>query len=60
MKRMFQKFFPKETEDRAQQFANLLPEHKLSMAKLQGHFLKHKDDPDKTLEQANSLLDMDF
>lgn len=29
----------------AQQFANQLPEIKINMAKLQGHFLKHKDDP---------------
>ena len=29
----------------AKKFANSLPERKISMAKLQGHFLKYKNDP---------------
>lgn len=45
MKGLFKKFFPEESIEMAQQFANQLPEFKLNMAKLQGHFLKYKDKP---------------
>jgi hypothetical protein len=39
---LFLRFFPGKTE-MANDFAKRLPEFKLSMAKLQGHFLKHRE-----------------
>ena len=45
MKGLFMKFYDKATPELAQEFANQLPEYKLSMAKLQGHFLKYKHEP---------------
>lgn len=44
MKGLFSKFFPEATETEMQAFANELPEFKINMAKLQGHFLKYRDD----------------
>ena len=41
---MYQRFFPNAPESDAIKFAKQLPEWKLSMAKLQGHFLKHRKD----------------
>lgn len=46
MKKLFLNFNPEE-EKLAEEFARKLPEHKISMAKLQGHFLKYRDQPDK-------------
>jgi hypothetical protein len=43
MKKMYNKFFPEDSETRQQEFANQLPAGKLSMAKLQGHFLRFKN-----------------
>ncbi|CDW85975.1 mitochondrial chaperone bcs1 [Stylonychia lemnae] len=60
MKGLFQKFFPDEAEEKAQEFANQLPEYKLNMAKLQGHFLKYKSDIQGAIENAKSLLDVDY
>ena len=55
MERLFRKFYPTHTQE-AIEFSHSLPEHKLSMAKLQGHFLKYRDQPQKTLENAEELL----
>ena len=55
MKNLFNKFYP-NNEKEAIEFSQRLPEHKLSMAKLQGHFLKYRDTPQKTLEMAEELL----
>lgn len=44
IKLMYQRFFPNAPESDAIKFAKQLPEWKLSMAKLQGHFLKHRKD----------------
>ena len=55
MTKLFTKFNPghdKEAED----FAKQLPEFKLSMAKLQGHFLKYRDDPEGASANAKELL----
>ena len=40
IKRMFVRFYPDSKEDLVEKFLNLVPENKLSMAKLQGHFLR--------------------
>ena len=45
MKGLFKKFFPESSEAQQQAFADQLPEFKLGMAKLQGHFLQYRDDP---------------
>jgi chaperone BCS1 len=60
MKGLFKKFFPNSTPEKAQEFANQLPEYKLNMAKLQGHFLKHRDDPEGAISNAKSLLDVEY
>jgi chaperone BCS1 len=48
IKGLFLKFYPGEDE-LANDFAKSLPERKISMAKLQGHFLKNKGDPEKAI-----------
>lgn len=60
MKGLFKKFFPEENDEQAQFFANQLPEFKLSMAKLQGHFLKYKGDPIGAVDNAKNLLDIEY
>ena len=45
MKSLFKKFYPEESDESAQMFANQLPEFQVNMAKLQGHFLKNKGKP---------------
>lgn len=60
MKGLFRKFFPDSSPDQQQAFANELPEFKINMAKLQGHFLKHRESPDLAIENARSLLDIDY
>ncbi len=60
MKGLFKKFFPEESDEKAQLFANQLPEFKLNMAKLQGHFLKYKRDVNGTIDNAKSLMDAEY
>lgn len=59
MKGLFCRFFPNH-ENLAQEFANQLPVLKLSMAKLQGHFLKHRHDPQDCIKSAKELLQDDL
>lgn len=56
MKNMFLKFNPGE-EELAQKFARSLPDKKLGMAKLQGLFLRYKNDPKKQCEMVGELLE---
>ena len=44
MERLFNKFYPTHKQE-AIEFSESLPEYKVSMAKLQGHFLKYRDQP---------------
>ena len=60
MKGLFKKFFPESTDEQQQEFANALPEFKINMAKLQGHFLKFRDSPEQAISNAKTLLDIDF
>lgn len=60
MKGLFKKFFPEEPESRAEEFANQLPEFKLNMAKLQGHFLKYKRDVEGAIQNAKTLMDVEY
>lgn len=55
LKRLFLKFYPSE-EEKATQFANSLPEFKLSMAKMQGHFLKYRAEPQQCLDNVQEIL----
>lgn len=55
MENLFKKFYPNNPQD-AIEFSESLPEFKLSMAKLQGHFLKYRDQPQETLDNAQELL----
>jgi chaperone BCS1 len=58
IRELFLRFFKNE-EHNANEFAKLLPERKISMAKLQGHFLKNKDDPLKAIKNYKNLIDDD-
>ena len=60
MKGLFQKFYPESTLEEQQNFANQLPEFKINMAKLQGHFLKYRDDIQGAITNAKSLLDIEY
>ena len=60
MKGLFQKFFPESTEEEKQAFANELPEFKINMAKLQGHFLKYRDQVQNAISNAKTLLDIEY
>lgn len=53
---LFKRFFPEATDDDARKFSNQLPVHKLSMAKLQGHFLKYRQDMQGVIDHAPELL----
>jgi ATP-dependent 26S proteasome regulatory subunit len=48
------------TIEQQQAFANELPEFKINMAKLQGHFLKFRDDLSGAISNAKSLLDIEY
>ncbi len=45
LKDLFKKFFPDSTQEQQQAFANKVPPNMVSMAKLQGHLLKYRDEP---------------
>lgn len=55
IERLFLKFFPNE-KDLADEFAKSLPESKVSMAKLQGHFLKYRNSSQEALDNSSELL----
>ena len=55
MEKLFKKFYPNNPKE-AIEFSESLPEFKISMAKLQGHFLKYRDQPQKTLDNAQELM----
>ncbi|KAF2076510.1 hypothetical protein CYY_002188 [Polysphondylium violaceum] len=55
LERMFLKFYPGEI-DHAKKFVDLLANHTVSPAQLQGYFMQHSDDPIKALENYNQLL----
>ncbi len=54
---LFKKFFPDDNNEMAEKFAAALPEGKLSMAKLQGHFLDHRESPEQAVMKASAVLD---
>lgn len=53
--RLFLKFFPNNVNE-ANKFAKLIPEVKVSMAKLQGHFLKYRHDVNLVLDKYTEVL----
>jgi len=55
MERMFLRFYPGETS-LARQFASSLPANELSMATLQGYFLKCTDSAQRCVDQTSDLL----
>jgi chaperone BCS1 len=59
IKQLFERFFP-EAQDKSEDFSNKLPVYKLSMAKVQGHLLKYREDPQVCIEKAQELLDDDL
>ena len=55
IRRLFLKFYPEE-KGVADEFAKSLPEGKVSMAKLQGHFLKYRHSCNDALENSADLI----
>ena len=55
LEKMFLRFFPGE-EQEAAAFAASLPEDEISMAQLQGYFLKHQQSAEDCVRSAASLL----
>jgi len=55
---LFLRFYPGQN-DLADDFAKRLPEFKLSMAKLQGHFLKHRESAEQAILNYRMLLEDD-
>jgi chaperone BCS1 len=55
IRQLFLKFFPGEMT-LADEFAKRLPDRKLSMAKLQGHFLKYRDGAQRALDMHAELV----
>lgn len=55
MVELFLRFNPGE-EKLANDFAKQLPEFKISMAKLQGHFLQYRNDPKKQVAKVKEVL----
>ena len=58
IRRMFQRFYPEAQKETVEEFVRMVPENKLSMAKLQGHFLRNKNTPLKAIENVNDLVEM--
>ena len=56
MRDMYIRFFPEKPQSDAVKFAEALPEWKISMAKLQGHFLYYRKDGTKCLDNAKEIL----
>ena len=56
IKEIFTRFFP-ECGTRSQDFANKVPVYKFSMAKIQGHLLKYKDDMEKCIANIEELVE---
>ena len=57
IKRIFLKFFPERSISEATSFSLLIPEAKLSMAKLQGYFLRYKNDFSSIMKHTSHLFD---
>ncbi len=55
MERMFLRFFPGE-DARAKSFAEKLPSGELSMATLQGHFIKDGQTPQEAVDTATRFV----
>lgn len=53
---LFKRFYPDATEHQMEQFKKLAPSEQ-SMAKLQGHFLRYKDDPQLAIDCISQLTD---
>lgn len=58
IKGLFSRFFPNEPQ-LTNDFARALPVGKLSMAKLQGHLLLHRESAKRCVEKARDLLNDD-
>ncbi|KAF8822306.1 putative BCS1 family isoform 9 [Cardiosporidium cionae] len=52
IQQMFERFFPDQSAELAEEFASLIYTMNISMAELQGFFLFCKDDPSKAFEMA--------
>jgi len=55
MEKFFLRFFPEEKQ-KAIEFANSLPEHKINMARLQEHLMQNRDSAEKALEKSRKVL----
>jgi len=55
MEKFYLRFFPGFIQN-AKKFAQSLPDKKISMAKLQNHFMKFRDNPQDCLDNARQVL----
>lgn len=53
---MFERFYP-NSKELAQKFVSEIPDYVVTMAQLQAHFMKYKDEPNAAFENVQSLLD---
>lgn len=53
---LFQRFFPQAPPEAVDAFARQIPVGKISMAKLQGHLLQHREDYARCVERCPDLL----
>ena len=58
IRKMFLRFFPEAEKGLVEDFVKKVPENKLSMAKLQGHFLRNKNKPQKAIENVKDLIEV--
>ena len=55
--RMFERFYPGCEKGLVERFAAQVPENKVSMAKLQGHFLRFKNKPEEAVDKAKFIAE---
>lgn len=54
---LFERFYPNIPEEIANQFISSIPEDQISMASIQGHLLKHRDNPFDAVEKISSMIE---
>lgn len=58
IRKMYQRFYPDTKKELVEEFVEKVPENKLSMAKLQGHFLRNKNMPEKAIKNVEDLIEI--
>lgn len=53
---LFSRFFPKAPRNLSEEFASKIPDKKLSMASLQGHLMRYREDPANAIVNIKNLI----